>query len=272
MFFRRILLLFVSLLASPAYATLQVSVGIEPIRYLVDQIGGTRVEVTTLLTNGDAHSLSPTPTQLLALKQADIYFGVNLPFEQNLSKRMSEKNKLLWLVDSGETIGQGQEHKHDHSQGLDPHRWTSPEEMLRMSKKVRSKLIELDPDGRLEFVARSEKFEQRVQSLQIQISNLLRTSPSTFVADHPAWGWFCHEFDLRQLSVEHEGKLPSIRQMSDLKSTVLASDARVVVSQHGGGQAQAIADRLGLNLLVIDPLSYAWEQNLLDLTSGLSTQ
>ncbi len=273
-------------LASPVQAQLQVSVGIDPMRYLLDQIGGERVIVSTLLSNGDPHALDPTPKQLLALKGADVYFGVGLPFERGLGERLGSSDKLIWLDESdddqrqeGDRSSEAQkpndtqaDEHHNHSQidGKDPHRWTSPREMLRMGSLASQALQQLDPSGRAYYSERMDAFKERVETLQQSLAVKLKDSASTIVADHPSWGWFCQEFKLIQLSVEHEGKLPSIRQMSDLKKTASKNGARFVVSQHGGAQAQTVASHLGLKLLVINPLSYDWEVTLLSLADGLS--
>lgn len=265
----RIFLLACALIASPLKAAVTVSVGIEPMRYLLEQVGGERVVVSTLLNSGDPHALDPTPKQLLALKKADLYFAVGLPFERSLGERLGDVDRLVWLNDYDEAT-KVDTHDHSHSMGLDPHRWTSPDEMLHMGEIVVKKLITIDPDGAAYYDQRQQQFQVLVKNLQQDLSQKLLSSAEALVAVHPAWGWFCEEFSLRQLSVEREGKLPSIRQMSALKKEVKASGARVVVSEHSGNQAQTLASRLGLRLLVANPLSYEWESSLRNLAEGLA--
>lgn len=268
----RIFLFTCAFIATPLKAAVTVSVGIEPLRYLLEQVGGERVVVSTLLNSGDPHALDPTPAQLLSLKKADLYFAVGLPFERSLGERLGNVDRLVWLDDHdehGEAVQVG-EHHHSHAMGLDPHRWTSPDEMLHMGEIVGQKLITVDPDGAAYYDQRQQQFQILVENLQQDLRQQLLSSAEALVAVHPAWGWFCEEFSLQQLSVEREGKLPSIRQMSALKKEVKASGARVVVSEHHGNRAKTLAFRLGLQLLVANPLSYEWEASLRNLAEGLA--
>lgn len=308
MLFIRKFLLLLTVLCAPvlqAAPTVSVSVGIEPMRFLVEQLGAERVQVTTLLSSGDPHAIDPTPAQLFALKRSDLYFAVGLPFEHGLGERLGDEKKLIWLdQSSGESqpahksagsdhddadhvdadhdasdpheseYDEEGEHAHAHAHsdelGRDPHRWTSPAEMLSMAKDVVVALTAADPEGEAHYQQRLQQFAQRVDTLQADIRQLLENSATAMAADHPAWGWFCAEFSLQQLSVEHEGKLPSIRRMSELKKEIQRSGARFVVSEQGGAQAQALAANLGLRLLVANALSYEWEETLRELAKGLS--
>ncbi len=286
MFTRRLSLLFTVLLwAIPLQASVNVSVGIEPIRYMVEQLGGEQVAVSTLLAGGDPHALDPTPTQLLSLRKADLYFAAGLPFERGLGDRLAVNDKLIWLDeerseahterasahdghdDEGHDDGGHAEHHHD----IDPHRWTSPAEMLRMGRIVSAELQRVDPAHAADYQARHAQFEQDVMSLKAKLAQILGQTPGAFVADHPAWGWFSDEFNLQQLAVEQGGKQPSIRQMSQLLKTISNSGARYVVSEHDSSQTRALAARLKLKLLVAKPLSYDWPGELLKLASGLAT-
>lgn len=314
MSFSRIFLLLGLLLSAPLKAQVDVAVGIEPMRYLLEQLGGERVRASTLLSGGDPHALDPTPAQLLALKKADLYFAVGLPFELSLGRRLGRAEQLVWLAEPAEAhdehaehaeehaghghtdhadehaeahvdgladthaqapaneSGQGDDHGHAHGDGLDPHRWAAPGEMLRMGARVTRELQRVDAAGHDYYAERYARFETDVQQLQRDIRAALGQDVGAFVAVHPAWGWFAAEFSLQQLSVEHEGKLPSIRQMSALKKRVAASGARYVVSEHGGQQAQALAERLGLELLLANPLSHDWPAALRALASGLGSR
>ncbi|MGB0866492.1 MAG: metal ABC transporter solute-binding protein, Zn/Mn family [Granulosicoccaceae bacterium] len=269
MLLQRFILLLGLLIAAPLQAQVKVSVGIDPMRYLLEQIGGERVLVSTLLSSGDPHALDPTPAQLLALKKSDLYFAVGLPFERSLGKRLGAPERLVWLAAPDQEHLEN--HAHDHSDlSLDPHRWASPREMLRMAVQVVAKLQSADPAGTDFYAEQLLQFRVKVEQLQSDLAKALEGKPQAFVAIHPAWGWFAEEFDLLQLAVEREGKLPSIRQMSELKKDIVGSGAQAVVSEQGGNQAQVLAQRLGLKLLVANPLSLDWEGSLRSLAQGLS--
>jgi zinc transport system substrate-binding protein len=73
---------------------------------------------------------------------------------------------------------------------------------------------------------------------------------------HPAWGYFCDEYGLRQVSVELEGKEPSDHELTMLINRARADRVRVlfVQPQVSGRSAAAIAEAAGATLRVVDPL------------------
>jgi zinc transport system substrate-binding protein len=89
---------------------------------------------------------------------------------------------------------------------------------------------------------------------------------------HPAWGWFCDEFGLRQVSVEFEGKEPSDAELTGLLARARADAVRVVFVQPqiAGRSARAIADAVGARLEPLDPLRPDVLANLLEVAGRVA--
>jgi zinc transport system substrate-binding protein len=74
-------------------------VSILPQAGLVERIGGELVEINVLVRPGqDPHLYDPTPRQMVALSEADVYFTVGLPFEERILEKLRSSNPDLFVV------------------------------------------------------------------------------------------------------------------------------------------------------------------------------
>lgn len=79
---------------------LRVVVGIAPVAYLVEQVGGDRVGVEVLAASGVcSHQLSLSPKQAQALAKADLLLTIGMPFEQQLSERLRQTGSKVVCFD-----------------------------------------------------------------------------------------------------------------------------------------------------------------------------
>ena len=86
---RSLLLVVLSILSLPglvrASSSLEVVVSIEPHRWLVEQIGGAKVEVKVLVEPGESPATyQPTDAQVTRLMRSDLFFRAGVPFESGL--------------------------------------------------------------------------------------------------------------------------------------------------------------------------------------------
>jgi zinc transport system substrate-binding protein len=80
---------------------LPVFVGIPPLAFLAEQIGGEHVEVGVLVQPGqDPHTFEPSPQQVLALSKAKLFFAIGMPFEKTLLDKITEGNRRLVVIDA----------------------------------------------------------------------------------------------------------------------------------------------------------------------------
>jgi zinc transport system substrate-binding protein len=103
--------------AASAEEMLNVVVSIEPQAFLVEQIGGSRVQVTVMIPPGASpHTYEPTPGQLRALSEADLYIevGSGIEFEEQWMNKLSALNRDMRVVRSAEGIRLIPMHAHSH--------------------------------------------------------------------------------------------------------------------------------------------------------------
>ena len=299
----KVLLLLCALLFAPAPAgagapPLQVVVSILPQQYLVERIGGERVQVLALVQPGDNEATySPGPATLAALDQARLWFTLGVHFELAWLERITRDRPALEVVslaeglplrgveeswtagggDAGTARAQNHDHDHDHDSdgdgdhghdhaGLpDPHTWTDPRLGARMAGRIADTLARLDP-------ANAELFRERAAALQADLLDLHREIAArlepvrgeAFIVFHPSWGYFADAYGLRQLPIEIGGREPGPRGLAELIRRGRAAGARVVFVQQQFSQrsARAVAEAIGAEIVEADPLAPDYIDNL----------
>ena len=104
-----------------------------------------------------------------------------------------------------------------------------------------------------------------------EIRCLLQEADSTFLIYHPALSYFARDYDLKQISIEKDGKEPSPNQLKELIETCRKEKAHVIFVQQEFDKrnAQLIADELGVSVVSINPLSYDWNEEMLHVAKAL---
>ena len=111
---------------------LQVTVSILPQEYFVKRIGGTRVEVATLVQPGHSPATyAPTPRQMAVIATAKVYFRIGVPFENTLIPKLARMVPHLKIIDLHRgmdliPIEEPHDEHHGNEGDLDPHTWLDP--------------------------------------------------------------------------------------------------------------------------------------------------
>ncbi|HBO46463.1 MAG TPA: ABC transporter substrate-binding protein [Planctomycetaceae bacterium] len=250
-----------------------VYVSLPPQASLVRQIGGPHVVVHTLVAAGqDPHLFEPAPRQLRSLAAAHLYLTIGMPFEQPVLQKIRGHLPKMRVVDStaGLTRLPGVACTHDHhhvSEGGthvcsdsdgDPHVWLSPEGLRTMAKHTAESLAALAPDHADEFMERLGAVHVEIDRADAAAAAILEPHRGrTMYVFHPAFGYFCEAYGLRQKAVEVDDKSPSTRQLRELIHQAKEDRATVVFIQAQFDQhaARAVAKALDARLVEIDPLA-----------------
>ena len=311
-------------------APLEVFVSILPQQTFVERVGGEHVRVTSLTRPGQSpETFEPTPRQVAALAQADLFVGTGMPFETAWMARLRAANPRMRVLDAREDIallpaedhghghGQARDQEHGHEAGIgqtdghdheaaqapepqagsqagaasvaatapatpdpdhvhdagDPHVWTSPRLVARMSVNIRDTLAELDPTHAADFARNQAAFAAELTSLDSEIRALLTDLPSRkFLVFHPAWGYFAQDYDLIQVPIEQGGKEPGPRALAALIDEARREGIRVVFVQPQSDPrfAARIAEAIGGQLIAIDPLAPDYLTNLREVARRIA--
>lgn len=89
---------------------------------------------------------------------------------------------------------------------------------------------------------------------------------------HPALSYFARQYGLTQIAIEMDGKNPSAHQLAEMVRLAKYENLSAVFiqTQFDSRNAEILANELGGEVLMIDPLGYDWLNNMYDLTNKLS--
>ncbi len=281
---------------TPAQEPLDVFVSVLPQRAFAERVGGERVRVHTMVQPGQSPATyEPTPRQIAALSDADLYLRIGVPFEDAWMKRIRSANTDMPVLDLRDGIdlrpqeahthgphedhgheahGHGEErhgndahehdehgrdeHGHDEHDAMDPHVWTSPRLVRHMAETIRDALTELDPEGADTYRRNQAAYDAELAALDAELTDRLTgLQQRSFLVYHPAWGYFADAYGLTQVPIEHEGKAPGARRLTALIEQARANEAQVILVQPQFDQraAEQVARAIDGRVESVDPLS-----------------
>ncbi|MFK7802746.1 MAG: metal ABC transporter substrate-binding protein [Anaerolineae bacterium] len=191
---------------------------------IVDNIGHDAIELTTLLTlNQDPHSYEATPSDLVALEQADIIFINGWDLEEQLAHTIEENYPAKFVSISAGieplTLGSGD--------SADPHVWFSIHNVEQWAKNVEHILHQLDPESDELFEENLEQYLTELEQLEQAVDELLvelPTSQRKLVTNHDAFGYLAAEYDFEIVGTiipaASTSAEPSARDLTDLIETM----------------------------------------------------
>jgi zinc transport system substrate-binding protein len=239
---------------------LQITVSILPQQYFVERVGGEHVVVNVMVPPGEfPGTYEPKPEQVTALSAADAYVSIDVPFERGWLERFQQTNPDMRMVDTT----QGIERRGD-AERPDPHIWLSPRLVKEQARTIADTLIELDPDHAADYTANLEAFLADLDMLSNETAATLATLENRkFIVFHPAWGYFAQDYDLEMIPIEVGGQEPSAAELADVIERAREETIRVVFAQpqFNPDSAQRIAEEIGGEVVLIDPLAPDWLAN-----------
>ncbi len=269
-----------ALATGSAGAPIPVAVSVPPAAWLVERVGGERVAVTALLPPGRSpHTWEPAPRELAALGRARLVVVVGhpaLPFEERLlaAARRGGAPRVVAMTE-GVALLPGDDHGHDADDlaDTDPHVWLDPEVMEATAERVAAALSAIDSEHAAEYRDRLDLVRAEIDALDREIRvTLAGVTERRFLAYHPAWGYFAARYGLVQEAVESEGKEPGPRRLVERVASARARGARVVFVQRSdsGRGARVLAEEIGAEVVVLDPLASDWPDNLRRVAAAMA--
>lgn len=248
---------------------LSVVVTILPEAEFVEKVGGKYVDVHVMVSKGtDPHTYEPTPLQFKIIGGTDLYFklGSGIEFELMWMDKIASLNKGLTLVDISKGIG---------LLGKDPHIWVSPKNAIIMVGNIKDALIAKDPGHRAEYQKNAEEYTEELSRLDAEIREKLAGKKNRlFMTFHPSWGYFARDYGLKEISIQKEGKEPTIVSMKEVIDMARANGIKTVFVSPGFSRKSAVvvAGEIGGIVLTADPLRKDYVENLKYVTGMLAEE
>lgn len=256
-----------------AASKINVFVSILPQQYFVQQVGGDLVDVHVMVGPGqNPATYEPTPQQMAALANADIYFSIGVPFEKAWLDKIKQSNNHLKVIGCCELLTDLEGHSHNDN-NIDPHVWTSPKKVIHIVKLIEESLKEIKAEDGNRFEKSANDFIAELNKLDVFISSKLsRLQQRNLIVSHPSWGYFAHDYDLLQISIEQSGK--EIQARSMVKLIKLAKEKNIkavfVQKQFNDKAAMTIAKEIDAEVYELDPLAFNYIENMNDVANKIA--
>jgi len=258
---------------------LRIFVSILPQEYFVERIGGKRVLVAALVQPGHSPATyAPTPNQMAMLADAKLYFRIGVPFENGLLPKLTRTLPGLKVIDLREGIellALTEAHAdHNEREGdLDPHTWLDPLIALQQALLIRDTLVAYDPDGTAEYHANCARLTDELRQLDLSLKQVLQPfAGSAMYVFHPAYGYFCRAYNLKQKAINPSGKPPGAKHLARLIEEAKNDRIRVIFvqPQFSDKSAATIAKAVNASVVALDPLAKDYIANMKFIAGQLS--
>jgi zinc transport system substrate-binding protein len=255
-----------------------VIVSVAPHRFFVEKIAGNTLDVLLMVPAGaSAHTYEPTPKQTIAAGNADIWFRIGESFEDkaiNALKSHSVKLEIVDLRDGLDLIADKHVCSH-HKGSVDLHFWLSPRQAKIQADTIAQALIAMYPENKEIYLKNVLQFKQDLVSIHLQIVDILKNLHNrTVMISHPAYGYFARDYDLKQFSIEFEGKDPTPKLLTKILDEAKKENIKTVFTQpqYSNKGALLIAKEIGAKVVSLDPYSEDYFESLISIAKHFADQ
>jgi zinc transport system substrate-binding protein len=248
-----------------------VLVSVAPYIYFVNELAGGLVDVEPLVPVGaNPHIYEATPKEVERHRKAVMWVYLGESLDKKILQFFRETGQQIQIVDVARKVEllsdcghEGCCHTHE---GADLHIWLSPTLAKQQARNIAKGLAGLLPEQKDQIEANLQTLLSKLDRLNEEIAALL--SPmrgKAILVSHPAFAYFCKDYDLVQLSIEVEGKDPLPQDVTEILQQARSSHVQTVLvePQYSNKGAELIADSLHLKTHMVDPYAEDYAGNLL---------
>ena len=237
------------------------------------QIAGDKANVTLLMEPGaDEHSYEPTASDLIRIKNADIFIYLGGEIEKWSDKVLesntinTDKTTIIKVTDCIDLIEEvevdgAEEEEEDDDGAFDEHIWSSPANAMKMMNYICEKMSMLDKDNKDFYKKNSDKYVAQIKDVQTKIKEIVdnKKRDRLVFGDKMPMQYFLNEFGLKVsaafngCSTEAE---PSAKTITYLINKVKQEKIPVVfyIELSTGKTAKSIANETGAKAVQIQTL------------------
>ncbi len=256
-------------LAAAPPEPLNIVVTIPVLKDLTEQVGGSHVRVTSLLSGYEnEHTYSPKPSDLVAVRKARLLFEIGIGLEVWVSSLVKNAGSAsLRVVTTSKGIAllrdrpdhDGAAHTGEEDERGNPHVWMDPENAMTMMRHITEALIQVDPVHATEYRTNQASYLRKLDQLRGELSErITRVADRRFIAHHPAWPYFARRFGFQIVGTiqPQSGSEPSALHLHSLIVKIKKDRIKVVVSEIQLSQKtpELLAKETGARVVVLTTL------------------
>ena len=255
---------------------LNVYVSIMPQKYFADKVGGDLVHVSVLVPSGTSpENFDPSPKQIMQLGSSDVYFTIDIPFENIFLDKLKAGKKKLVVADCDKDVPklrnpEHEEHEHEHEHGhhhgeFDPHIWTDPELIKIIAQNMADTFSVIDPAHAATYAENLKNFKDELDALKNELSQKLAPYKGRiFYVYHSAYTYFAERFSLVQKSIETGEKEPTPAKLRELVNQANQDKVKTIFIQpeFPASGAKRVAEAIGGKTVTMSVLEYNVPANM----------
>jgi ABC-type Zn uptake system ZnuABC Zn-binding protein ZnuA len=242
---------------------LKVVTTVSPITNIVENIGGTRIQLKGVVPEGvNSHTFEATPSMAKLMANADLIIINGLFLEEpTLALARSNKRAEAVILSLGDQAITKEEWQFDFTfpetaGHPNPHLWPDPNLGLRYAELVHDQLAALDPDNAEYYGENLERFRGRVIMMDQAIKAAVATVPERnrkLLTYHDSWAYFAKQYGLEVIGAVQPSNFsqPSVREVAELIDQLKALDLPVVFGSEvfASDVLEAIASEAGVKFI-----------------------
>ncbi|SUB74731.1 metal ABC transporter substrate-binding protein [Peptoniphilus indolicus] len=268
---------------------LKVYASVYPVYDFVNKIGGDKIELTSVIPNGEEpHGWEPNQKLLKELESADVFVYSGAGLESWVEKvTESVENKDLKFVEASKGVelianthdhdheheavehnhenhnnneATEHEHEHEHDHGAyDPHVWLSPIRAIKELENITMALSEADLENADYYKENLAKYSEEFKKVDEEYKAKLATVPNKIiVVSHEAYGYLVADYGLEQIGItgiEAETE-PDAKTMKEIIQLVKEKNINTIFTEEllDTKIADTISSETGAKTVRLNPL------------------
>jgi zinc/manganese transport system substrate-binding protein/manganese/iron transport system substrate-binding protein len=236
---------------------------------LVEEVGGSKVAVTSLVPKGgEVHTFDPSPSDVAAVEGAGLVVMNGLGLDDWLRDLVSSAGGNAPVVElapnqpgveylaGDEEDGNAHDGEGHASETFNPHLWLNVEYAMKYVERIRDALVAADPSDAAAYAANATAYLERLTGLDAWATEQVAAIPEAnrkVVSFHEAFPYMAAAYGLEIVGtvVHAPGQDPSAREIADLVDSIKASGAKAVFAeaQFSPDLAETVAQEAGVKVV-----------------------
>lgn len=170
---------------------------------VVSQVGGDRVQVSTLVgPDADAHVFQPSPGDAKTVARANLVVVNGLGFEGWIDRLIRNANYKGRIIVASKGV-KARVLPGDDKSKTDPHAWQNPMNVAIYVRNIADGLSQLDPAGASIYQSNATRYLQALTEVDAWAAKQFAQIPAKkriVITSHDAFGYFGAHYDVRFLA------------------------------------------------------------------------
>ncbi len=204
----------------------------------------------------DPHSYEATPTDLTKIAACKLLITNGAEYEHFLGPLLQNAGGQREVVEASAGLHPSEEA--EDGDGIDPHLWLDPNNVITYVENIREALTHLDPEGAADYQINAETFSAELKELDAWIVGQISQIPPErrlLITNHESLNYFAERYGFRIIGTVIESfssdASPSAQQMASLVDQIKASGEPAIFLDAGDNAvlAQQIASETGVRVI-----------------------